>query len=180
MDDYELLTKIALRLNDLERRLKALETKESVVTLAVYGMTTAQDFNSGAITVVNYNSAIYDPMGLVTPGANWLFTCPVAGVYWVNAHLQFASSTNWATGEVSYLRVNLTGNLYSYLDYKNNWNSGGVAIYARLAGTTLVKCSKGDNLQFAAYQASGAALAAYAPFSSNDFTHCSIAYVRGA
>lgn len=178
-DTFEVLFEAAKKIKALEDRVTNLEVYEPMVVLAKYAQITAQNFNNNVAAVINYDSQIYDPKGLVTTGASWVFTAPVAGYYWVNAHLMFDTSTGWANGEVAYLQTRINGVTNSFLDYKNDFASGGVAIYARLSGQTILKCAKGDTISFRGSQASGAALSTYTPFSSPLYNHCSIAFIAG-
>lgn len=75
---------------------------------ARYGRATTQTISNTTETIVDFATASYDFLGLVTTGAAWKFTAPAPGYYFVSCNISFQSSANWAAGE--YIRMSLFKN----------------------------------------------------------------------
>lgn len=56
-------------------------------------------------TRLEYNTMVYDPQGLVTTGASWVFTAPNAGPYAFYATMNIATNATWSPGADSYAQV---------------------------------------------------------------------------
>lgn len=153
---------------DIVREIEALKrqvaeiapTKRRVPIVASYNTATAQNIaNSTTVpTLIDFNLVERDTHSAVTTGASWRFTAPVAGDYGVSAAILYQSTATWALGEVASLEVWKNNNIYRYLRRKDDLNSGGVAIFAQLAGSTTVYLDAGNYIDLRTRQSSGAAL----------------------
>ncbi len=59
-------------------------------------------------TIIDFDSKNHDNAGLVTIGASWKFTAPVAGYYQIQAFASFASAS-WTAGQNIYLILYVNG-----------------------------------------------------------------------
>ncbi len=166
---------------DHERRIRALEAQLANLRSAGrplgfvgarYMSNSGQNIPDITFTVVNFEDVDYDPMGLVTTGAGWVFTCPVAGIYRVTAMVTFTGTAAWAAGEAAEIDLHLSGATYSVLDRKDSWPAG--TLNAMLVGGDEVECAAGDTLDVRVFQASGGALAL---FGFQTYNHIAISLV---
>lgn len=155
-----------VRLNALERRVEHLETGEALPIVARYTTQTGS-LASGVLTRIDYATQVYDPWAAVTTGASWVFTAKVGGYYLVRAAVVFDSSTAYNTGEILYLALYKNAGAYSYIDYINHINAGGVGLYVQLAGADIVQLNKDETCHVRAYQAIGATLSLVAAAGFN-------------
>lgn len=82
--------------------------------LARYETDTAQVIE-GAVEVVNYDTALSDPYGLVTTGAAWHFDPIESGYYYITASVML-ENTAWLAGERGVLSVYLDGARVAVID----------------------------------------------------------------
>lgn len=120
--------------------------------IARYTKTTVQTLSSFVVTVVDFDQVDVDALQLVTPGAEWAFTCPVAGYYLVQANLHLTQGPGFTgtpeTGNNLFIYQN--GAFHSMIDTFMIEPSGrGTALVndsASLSGSDLVWCDVGDRL----------------------------------
>lgn len=154
------------QLADLEERLARLETLEAPSFIgARYTTNAGQSVPNATFTVINYEDASYDPLGLVTVGAGWIFTCPVAGRYLVTAAILFDLSAAWTSGELARLDVYKNGATAAVLDLDEAATTASQ--YRRLGGSDVIECAAGDTLDIRVNQASGASIALIATAEHN-------------
>lgn len=146
------------QLADLEERLRRLEALEAEAFVgARYTSNAAQSIPNATYTVVDYEDIDYDPLGLVTTGAAWVFTCPIAGRYLVTAAALFDASAAWSATEVARFDVYQNGAVAAVLDFYTA-EASGVNQYVRMGGSEIVECNAGDTLQVRIYQSTGGVL----------------------
>jgi hypothetical protein len=162
------------QLSDLEERLRRVETIERAAFIgARYTTDAGQSIPNGVSTIVNFEDVDYDPLGLVTTGAGWVFTCPVAGYYRVSAAILFDGTTAWFPGEYALIAIYKNSALFSFLERRDDWPSGAT-LFAGLGGGDVVPCAAGDTLQVQVDQGSGGAVPL---FNSSNFNYISITRV---
>jgi hypothetical protein len=142
-------------------RAVTAETADNVPVTAYARCTTvaAQSIPNNTNTVVDFDTVVDDPDGLVTTGAGWVFTAPVAGRYHVTASVMFAASVNWALGTKNaqlFLAVN--GVALSYLDY-NDSRVAGTSQFQVVHGSDSALLAMGDTISILVRQSTGGALA---------------------
>lgn len=166
------------QLADLEERLRRLETMEvGAFVGARYTTNTAQTFINNTAAIVNYEDMVSDPLGLVTTGAGWFFSCPTPGCYRVTASILFDAITTWAAGEPARLDIWRNGAPYSYIDWRD-FLTGGTNQYMWLSGSDDVfDCVAGDALQVLAIQVSGVNIPLYSASIAAIYNHISIARI---
>ena len=154
MNDTARLMKTVDKLKrDMERQA-AQEGGEIAVR---YSTAAAQSIPHNSATIINYETASFDPDSLVTAGTAWAFTAPVGGVYAVSAMATYGQTTTWADGEFGLIELRVNGTIASRLDLKNL--GSGSAIYMALEGSDLVSLASGDTVDIRTQQTSGSALA---------------------
>lgn len=141
---------VVRKLEDMERRLRRVETLESGGVRATARIANSANLAlaSAAITTLTFDSTRFftEPIG-----ASDRFTAPRAGRYAIGGHVRFAAH---ATGQrVLYLRVN--GTTYIAIDSRVSVGAG-----APTDGhvATLTQLAAGDYVQLQAYQDSGGSL----------------------
>jgi hypothetical protein len=144
------------RQGTLARRVRDLETQESIPIVARYSTDAAQSIPNTTPTIVNFEDLSVDTWSAVTVGAAWKFTAPVGGYYRVSARVFFAASVNWADTENCSLSVYKNGVLWSTLGYLENFPSG---VNAGVWGSDIVDLAENDTIDIRVNQASGASLA---------------------
>lgn len=159
------------QLDALAARLARLEPVDVPRAIgAIYASDSGQSIpTGGAGTVVNYEDLVYDPDSLVTVGASWVFTVPVAGLYSVAAHVLYAATTTWAATEAARLSVAVNGNIVRHVCRQTDFTAASILVWT--GGATLVSCAVGDTIDVRALQNSGAGLALQADAA---FNHVSI------
>lgn len=154
-------TMLAAELRALRERLERLERLETPRFVgARYTSNAGQSVPHAAFTIVNFEDVSYDPLGLVTTGTGWAFTCPIAGCYRVSAWILFDGSTAWSSSNVAELDLYRGATAYSVLDRKDNW-PGGVSHFAAAGGSDTIECVAGDTLRVQAFQNTGGSLALF-------------------
>lgn len=144
----------------LEQQVQAqTPTKRAVPIAARATHTTGQTIPNNTATVINFETKTFDSLTLITTGAAWKFTAPIAGYYNINAAIMYTSTTAWAAGEAGDLVLYVNGSAYATLDYHNNWVSAGTLIFMQLSGSDVVYLTAGQYLDLRTTQQSGAALA---------------------
>lgn len=141
------------------------------VARAVLGDGVTRTILNNTLTVVDYNSPLFDPYNLVTTGTNWVFRAKASGYYWISATLLFDGSTAWTLGSIGSLVLSKNGTQYSVLDRNDAMNSTGTAQYKRLHGVDLVYLAVNDTLRVSVYQSSGVSLTIYNPVSGDGGNH---------
>lgn len=154
-------------MDDLLRRLRTLEDQldrlQRIEARAyAYARCTtaaAQVIPNATNTVVDFGTVDRDPLGLVTTGAAWAFTAPVAGDYHVTASVMFASSVNWQLGtKNAQLFLVVNGVALSYLDY-NDSREAGTGQFMLVHGSDSATLAAGDTIQIWVRQSTGGNLA---------------------
>lgn len=146
----------------LERNLRKLITAEVSRFVGVsYAQSSGQSIAHNTNTRVNFGTLIDDDMSAVTnPSTVWLFTCPVAGRYQINARIEFQGTTAWALGEQAILEVYKNGGTTTrVLDRRDDMNSGTTSQVKSLGGSTYFKLAAGDTIYINLYQNSGSSIA---------------------
>lgn len=171
----ELIRQLAEEIAVIRARVAELERIERPGLVgARYTTDAAQIIANNTITVVNFEEVDYDPLGLVTVGAGWLFDCPVAGCYQISAFILFEGTNVWTAGDVVELALHRNGVRTSLLARHDNWPTSVTNQYAFCGGHDVVLCAAGDDLQIIAYQTSGIALPLIA---SSSYNHVAITRV---
>lgn len=124
---------------------------------AKYSSNAEQSIAEGADRLVDFEDQIYDPDGLVTTGASWHFTCPVAGNYLCVGKAGFALSTDWAPSDYAQLMVYRDGVLVSYGPRTTcfadlSWRAHPIVC-------DIIPCTAGQTLDFRVQQTGPATLA---------------------
>lgn len=153
--------------DDLLRRLRKLEAQASKTSTADkarpitarYVTAAAPSIANGSAVIVQYDTVDYDPYSLVTTGAAWKFTAPLAGYYHIHAAATFALSTTWALGEVADIRIFKNGTQVSILDRDDEMNSAATAQQKTVAGGDTIYLAATDYVDIRIVQFSGAPLA---------------------
>lgn len=144
------------QLQEQIERLQALDRPRPVV--ARYATASGQSIPNNTTTIVNFDTATFDPDGHVSPGAAWKFTAKIAGYYHVDATVMFALSTAWAAGETAELNLFKNGGFVSCVGRNDSMNSGAVGQYKRLVGIDLIFLAVADYIDFRIGQTSGGTL----------------------
>lgn len=146
------------RLDALERRLAelaAVDVRRPVG--ALYATDASQSIpTGGSDTVVNFEDLISDPDGLVATGANWAFTCPLAGLYLVSSAILFNLTTTFAATEAVILTAYRNGAASRRLCRMTDFSGANINAWA--AGGAVISCGAGDTLDVRLFQNSGGAL----------------------
>lgn len=153
-----------------EKQVQDLENVDVVPVVARYTRGTAQSIPNNTTTIVDFDTLDIDTTLAVTTGASWQFVAPVAGYYQVDAHISFASTANWADGEVCQISVFKNGATAGILGFSHN---NPTNTQASVGGGTVVHLAKGDTIDIRVAQVSGAALNTQAAA-----THCWVAIHR--
>lgn len=154
-------------IQDLYRKVAALErwrddmasVEKSRPIYAIYNTNAGQSLANNTTTVINFEDTVSDPDSLVTTGAGWVFTCPIAGTYLIIAQIAFTSSTAWALGERGILQAFVNGAARLNIDRKDNFSSGATAQVMVISGSGFAVCAAGDTIDIRANQNTGGALA---------------------
>lgn len=134
----------------LQQRLDDLARIEGSRAIAArYTTNAGQSIANSTATTVNFKDVVYDPLGLVTPGVGWIFSCPRAGNYLVTAGILF-NTFGWTIGQVRRLDLFKNGTIWTYLD-----RDDGDVDYGYVSGSDIVTCAAGDTLRIGALQTSG-------------------------
>jgi hypothetical protein len=145
-------------INDLRARIGRLESADRAVDsfAVVYRCGAAPSIpSSTGDTLIDFETSVYDPAGLVATGASWAYTCPATGYYLVSAAVLFDSAAAWADGERAQLTIYLGGASAIRLDRRDNYPTN---TFARVAGENVVSCAAGDTLDVRISQNSGSAI----------------------
>jgi hypothetical protein len=114
---------------------------------ARYQTATAQSILAATTTIINYDTKAWDSNNAVTVGANWKFTAPVTGKYWMGANASF--SPTGASYMVMQIFVN--GVLDSTLPTRVTNATGEVG------GSSLISLNAGDFADIRCFSGSGGA-----------------------
>lgn len=116
---------------------------------ARYSTSAGQAVPNGVVTVVNYDTKIWDTHNSVTTGPGvWKFTAPVAGTYMISAVATLTTLTNALT--TYYAQLNITG------DTSKVKRIDVASSYLGLDLQGAFKLKAGDTIQYTIYQANGA------------------------
>lgn len=122
--------------------------------IASGGMTTPQAFGANGVVIVNYDRVDIDTHGRVTPGANWIFTAPVSGIYQASfgIAMQGQPLTGPSGGAIQQALIGYTyinGAVDRRIDTYDVQSTfmGNLQVY----GSIQVILNAGDNLSFALY-----------------------------
>lgn len=128
---------------------------------------------NNADTLVNFDTATYDPLGLVTPGASWKFVAPYDAGYAVAAQILYAASTAWADTEAGYLSIYKNGARYSYLHRKDSYGSAS-SVLMSISGVDTIELVTGDELSIYAFQNTGGSLALFSGAGADQLNYVNI------
>ena len=168
------------RIRRLEAQTNALrtgrETPDATV-IARYKTETAQVVEDATATRLNFGVKSIDTHNCVVTGVSWEFTCKIPGYYTAKCAIMLASWDDWAPGDYLWLGVSKNDAQYSYLDRKDNLDSGvtGYALYMQLGGSDEVYLAVGDTLYFNTWLACGGNRALHIDWN---FNYCSIKLTR--
>jgi hypothetical protein len=144
------------RQGTLARRVRDLETQESIPIVARYSTDAGQSIPNTTPTIVNFEDLVIDTWSAVTVGASWAFTAPVGGYYQVSVYIEFTATANWAVGERAEIALYKNGAVAAVLDAQEN--HGATSHRATLQGDDVVELAAGDTIDLRITQVSGAAL----------------------
>jgi len=126
----------------------------SRVVSASYGTASGQVIPTSTLTVIDFESKIYDDHGAVTTGSGWVFTAPMAGKYSMSCMMTITQSSDFAAGEgiQAYIRKNgsnVAQNVFIFTSTGINSREQSVPIFTEESLVT------GDTLQLVGFQDSG-------------------------
>lgn len=162
MSEQELWAKI----HSLEQQLNAMRTgvlqdkgTPDRTIRAKYTSAAGQSIPDSAVTVVNFDTKVYDTHNAVTTGAAFKFTAPVTRLYCWNSVACYNESTAWTEGERQYLAIRKNG-VIDLTPYRNmSQASGGTAIGDSMSGGGDVYLLTGEYVDIVVFQNTGGALA---------------------
>lgn len=161
-EDYSALLK---RIRDLERRMERTGTIDRARPIVARAETaTALSIANAAAVIVQYDTKTFDPIGMITTGAAWKLTAPIAGYYHIRAAASLQSTTTWALGEAADIRLFKNGAQVSVLDRDDEMNSAATAQIKGLYGSDVIELAAGDYIDVRMVQNSGGALTLH-PFA---------------
>jgi hypothetical protein len=102
----------------------------------------AQSIANGAAPIIDFATKDWDSHNAVTTGASWKFTAPAAGVFTVNANVQFGSGA-WTSGQFHQLFLYKNGSFEKYIAI-NYISSTATYVPSGMTGSADVKLAKGD------------------------------------
>lgn len=149
MSDVELAQRVRALEVERTRRPELLRRR-----LSIYVLATNQTISNNNLSfeTINYDAVEYDPYGLVTPGAGWIWTAPFPGRVWGHAKMMFASTASWADGDAGEIDLHKNGSKYTVIDRKDNHPAN---TFMRLGDSFSLMVAAGDTLAIKAYQNSG-------------------------
>ncbi len=134
---------------------------------AVQSVNTAQLIPNNTVTIVEYNSEVYDQLGEYDP-ATFTFTAKAAGVYLVSAAVLFAPTAAFTGAESASLRLYSGSTHYSYIAFANQLDVAPSTVgYVWLGGSDTIHLAAGNKVTVRVYQNSGEALALHAATYGN-------------
>lgn len=112
--------------------------------------------NNLAISIVNFNTRVFDTHNAVTTGSSWKFTAPVSGLYQITAATGSVSGGGWAAGEEwsNFIYVNDAVGVRLGSSFSQATHS----TFVTAAGQTTVRLLAGEFLNIRIFQNSGANL----------------------
>ena len=121
---------------------------------ASYSTATAQSIPSGASTIIDFTTKIYDTTASVTTGASWKFTAPSYGIYEFIVHAEYDSQAFTVDDKIALL-LHKNGSEVRTLQYKEVQST--TTSYKELRGAGTIELNAGDYIDFRANQNSGTA-----------------------
>lgn len=130
---------------------------------ARYNTASTQAVPSGTLTIINYDTVVYDPNARVATGTTWHFTVGTTGYYHINAGviLQGASEP---TGTALDLFVFVNGT--QTVELARTAGNGGVSNFSAFGGATL-KLTAGDTVDVRAYQSTSGSISLFSAADRN-------------
>lgn len=162
---------LASHMNDVQLEVNAIETElgttpsgsyatvkariEAIEAIhaAIYTTNASMTVNTDTQTVINFEDVAYDPNSLVTVGAAWKFTAPVAGLYLVNTMVTLTATTAFADGETMSLRSIKNSGLHLVIANRE-WHSSASSNQG-IHGSFMINLAATDTIAVALYQTSG-------------------------
>lgn len=137
----EMLGQIA----ELQRRVELIESVDALPIVARYMTDAGQTITVSTWTIVDFDTADYDPVSAVTTGATWKFTAPIGGYYNVNVFIEMEASSVIQGGDIFYAEVYIDGVSISKIAAWQQPNTGSNSdVY--LAGSDTVYLAKDSYL----------------------------------
>jgi len=138
---------------DGDVKLQSIIQSTAIASRATRG--TAQTIPNATVTIINYDTVVYDQGSCITTGANWRYTAKVAGAYRISAGFQLITNGAFTDGETLMIIVSLNGASAAVIDYVCNIPPGApnVASY----GSTELSMAVDDYIDVRAFQNSGSA-----------------------
>lgn len=134
---------------------RAKQTTDSTFYGASYTTNAGQTItNNSSPEVIDYEDMIYDPQSLVTTGASWKFTAPVAGYYHIDAMAMIDGTSTWAVGERGAFWIYVNGVQERLLDRQDTYD-GTTTQYMTLSGSITLELQAGDYIDIRLQQNSG-------------------------
>lgn len=125
-------------------------------TGARYKLATDQAIANNTLTVVNYETVVFDPDSAVTAGAAWIYTVPTTGYYLVCASALFESNAGWAVNEKAEISVYCDSAVDGILDSIYMITAGTYNVF--VGGTKVVYATATQTLDIRILQNSGGAI----------------------
>lgn len=152
---------------NIERLSGPAQIAASEFVGARYQTAAGQSISSGVVTIVNFDTKVFDTHNAVTTGASWKFTAPTSGTYRVSVRGMYDSGSAWAAG-----------NQNSAYVYKNGGVDMGdlrpiqrtASFFSAASVTGSVRLLAGEYVDGRIYQDSGGARSLYADGSFNDIS----------
>jgi hypothetical protein len=122
---------------------------------ARYEVSGAKTIANTTLTIINFDTSVYDPGSAVTTGAAWKYTVPAGqgGIYFVCASVLFQSSANWGKNEYCQLKIYINGALFCSIAEMYMQAAGTYNVF--LSGGSIVDLDAADYLDIRCYQNSG-------------------------
>jgi len=159
-------------LSKAQRRIAELETQEKIPILARYEATAAQSIPNNSATQLNLETKDYDTWDACST-SGWRFTAPIAGHYWVTAHVFLAASSGWSAGELLLVQTYKNGSPYDELGLWSASSNIAISYPTSTGGITQIQLDIDDYVEIWVTQDSGGAIA----LSSTYDTHASVARI---
>ena len=141
------------------KRVHRTDTKddhEYTPVAARYTTTTAGSYaTSPAVTIIDYDTKVYDTHNAVTTGAAWKFTSPMTRYYNIAARALIATTGDWAETESAHLIVYVDGVSYAVLDTDTHIYDNGSNVLAVVNGSTDIYLAVGSYVDVRLSQESG-------------------------
>ncbi len=163
----------AANLNKIEEGLEAVAAQADAAdkkypVLACYNGTVSLN-TDGTVTLVQFNTEIYDPDGVFS---NNRYTASVSGYYFVASSILLNSF--WYEGNSAHLHLYKNGAMFANIDTQYLHSNDSAARYIMVSGSVLVYLAAGDYIDIRIYINSGSYARTYSGNTTNKETKVSV------